>query len=572
MKINKSILVVLSLLSILLIGGCATTMQERSVISLYEEKFSKAQSINEKRTVICDYREHYPFVKCTKEINKHRESLVVKYIKEFIEAKEAEYYNAQSVDKKRVAIVELYQEFEANRSDTEVLIYRDIWKSYVKLSDEYSSFILEYYYPQIKIAEISEKKIILDNYVKSCLSAYNNENMQKMTDEYLRLIINKAESDYARASTIEEKRKVIERFYSSYEENIGTGREKFYQNLLNLCDRMADDFGRRLSGRYVEMIRVASSIKEKKELLDKYRDEMETAPYCISEALRSYYVKVAIEYNVYASYINLKKARDALDVLKEEMKSTTIEGREIIASSFISKISSLYLNEADKKTFSIEMAWVIEERNKSIRYRVEKENEAKRLVEAEQQRRIKLAEEEQARRMQIEEDDRRQRRLAEAAERERQRQAEAAVVEQQRQAEEAERQRQWQQQQAIAEMHEKIRQELFREFDIAMKDNKQKIFDQMHPIGTAKSLSLHTLDVTKWRGDTPVELSCNFTVYWEGPITTDGYTKATYIVDCDSKKITRISVNATNGLTNKDAMDISTAFVGAMLEGAAKRK
>jgi hypothetical protein len=89
----------------------------------------------------------------------------------------------------------------------------------------------------------------------------------------------------------------------------------------------------------------------------------------------------------------------------------------------------------------------------------------------------------------------------------------------------------------------------------AMSENlnahKQAIFDQIHPIGTAKHVVLHDFDlVSGSAGETHVVY--RFTLYWEGPIEKDGFTKIQSTYDPESKRPVQTQLLATNGITHAE--------------------
>ena len=75
---------------------------------------------------------------------------------------------------------------------------------------------------------------------------------------------------------------------------------------------------------------------------------------------------------------------------------------------------------------------------------------------------------------------------------------------------------------------------------------KQELFNACHPIGTAKSVSVHAVQVT----GNALDVSC--TVYWQGPVTQDGYTKLLLHYDGDVQRWTDRRIEVTNGITNED--------------------
>jgi hypothetical protein len=100
-----------------------------------------------------------------------------------------------------------------------------------------------------------------------------------------------------------------------------------------------------------------------------------------------------------------------------------------------------------------------------------------------------------------------------------------------------------------------------RRVETALNATKQTWFDRFHPIGTAKSVKLHDVKVE----DTPQgkRTTARFTLYWEGPLTKDGFTKIVAIHDAESNRWVRAEILETNGTTKTQVME----GVGAFIEG-----
>ena len=60
------------------------------------------------------------------------------------------------------------------------------------------------------------------------------------------------------------------------------------------------------------------------------------------------------------------------------------------------------------------------------------------------------------------------------------------------------------------------------------------------------------------------EFTVRFTLYWEGPVTTDGFTKVEWTCDTESRRRLRTQILASNGITNEQLSD-TTAMVAASL-------
>lgn len=92
-----------------------------------------------------------------------------------------------------------------------------------------------------------------------------------------------------------------------------------------------------------------------------------------------------------------------------------------------------------------------------------------------------------------------------------------------------------------------------------LNQDRQATFKVFHPTGTATRIEVHDVKIA-WRNDRPTgELSdivaygVRFTIYWKGPITTDGFTKVHAVYDNESKRWIKSEILATNGITNEQA-------------------
>ena len=80
-----------------------------------------------------------------------------------------------------------------------------------------------------------------------------------------------------------------------------------------------------------------------------------------------------------------------------------------------------------------------------------------------------------------------------------------------------------------------------------LQSSPQQLFNAFHPVGTGKSVKVHSAQVGRNGADV------TFTIYWQGPITSDGYTKVAAHYDAQVQRWTRTTILATNGITNGQA-------------------
>lgn len=105
----------------------------------------------------------------------------------------------------------------------------------------------------------------------------------------------------------------------------------------------------------------------------------------------------------------------------------------------------------------------------------------------------------------------------------------------------------------------------------AANQNRQNIFNAIHPVGTAKSVAVHDVTITSWkhgqvtnRFEDILQFTVRYTIYWEGPIIADGYTKITQTFDNETNRYIDGQILATNGATNADA-SYALGYIGGAL-------
>jgi len=107
----------------------------------------------------------------------------------------------------------------------------------------------------------------------------------------------------------------------------------------------------------------------------------------------------------------------------------------------------------------------------------------------------------------------------------------------------------------------------------AMNENKQNLFKAFHPVGTATRVEVHEVKIY-WRNNRPSKnlndmlgYDVRFTLYWRGPLTSDGFTKVVMRFDNESKRWVQSQILATNGVTNEQAGEAAADFLKGLLEG-----
>jgi hypothetical protein len=120
-----------------------------------------------------------------------------------------------------------------------------------------------------------------------------------------------------------------------------------------------------------------------------------------------------------------------------------------------------------------------------------------------------------------------------------------------------------------------LREQLQSGFD----KNKQQLFNAFHPVGTAKSVVVHDVSLNGWkhgqataRPDEILGFSIRFTIYWEGPLVKDGFTKVAASWDNESQRWLPGQVLATNGMTNAQATSLFIDIAGAAFAEALRNR
>jgi hypothetical protein len=93
------------------------------------------------------------------------------------------------------------------------------------------------------------------------------------------------------------------------------------------------------------------------------------------------------------------------------------------------------------------------------------------------------------------------------------------------------------------DIEDAITTELQRGLQTGFDKNKQQLFNAFHPIGTAKSVIVHDVTITGWKHSQVtgkendiLGFSTRFTIYWEGPVVKDGFTKVSATWDNESQR------------------------------------
>ncbi len=103
---------------------------------------------------------------------------------------------------------------------------------------------------------------------------------------------------------------------------------------------------------------------------------------------------------------------------------------------------------------------------------------------------------------------------------------------------------------------------------------KQEVFDTFHPVGRATGVELHAVEV-KWKNSIRTNrlediegMGIRYSVFWEGPLTKDGYTKLYSVYDAELGRLIGSEILATNGITNNDVAEGVGLAIGLGLSAA----
>ena len=123
----------------------------------------------------------------------------------------------------------------------------------------------------------------------------------------------------------------------------------------------------------------------------------------------------------------------------------------------------------------------------------------------------------------------------------------------------------------VAATQEQVEVKIMKQVQQLFSANKQELFKLIHPIGTAKSVVVHDVGI-HWKQGRPTnnekdveDFTVRFTIYWEGPIVKDGYTKATQTFDEEVGRWTGGSILSTNGTTTADVFYLGGYLGGEIL-------
>jgi hypothetical protein len=118
---------------------------------------------------------------------------------------------------------------------------------------------------------------------------------------------------------------------------------------------------------------------------------------------------------------------------------------------------------------------------------------------------------------------------------------------------------------------EQVRSQLKSEISNILNANRQQVFQAFHPVGTAQRIEVHEVNATQSAAG-PALLDFRYTIYWRGPVTTDGFTKVSQTYDFESQRCVNTQILATNGITKAEATESAVAFATGFLQEMARQE
>lgn len=103
--------------------------------------------------------------------------------------------------------------------------------------------------------------------------------------------------------------------------------------------------------------------------------------------------------------------------------------------------------------------------------------------------------------------------------------------------------------------------------------NKQAIFNRIHPMGQASWAEVNEAAVSQWRGGERTgkwkdvaTFDYVFTIHWDSPLVQNGYTRMFGRYDFTVGRTVEMRILETNGLTNQDASNLVDILGGLLAQ------
>ncbi len=112
-------------------------------------------------------------------------------------------------------------------------------------------------------------------------------------------------------------------------------------------------------------------------------------------------------------------------------------------------------------------------------------------------------------------------------------------------------------------------QELINELDVFFNQNRQYLFDTIHPTGTANLIKVHDARIVRTNEGEPL-LESRITIYWTGPVQANGHTKLNLLYDVESGRMRTATILSTDGITknaiNNAAWELTKHVITAAVQ------
>ncbi len=106
---------------------------------------------------------------------------------------------------------------------------------------------------------------------------------------------------------------------------------------------------------------------------------------------------------------------------------------------------------------------------------------------------------------------------------------------------------------------ERVEVVIAKEWEQGLTEHKQDIFKAFHPMGTAKEVKLNDVTIVDWKNGRDTnniadvrKFTVRYTLYWEGIVTSDGFTQIESTFNTEVGRITESKILDTNGTTKSD--------------------
>lgn len=130
----------------------------------------------------------------------------------------------------------------------------------------------------------------------------------------------------------------------------------------------------------------------------------------------------------------------------------------------------------------------------------------------------------------------------------------------------------------VAGSHRRVETVIQDRLQTAFEQNRQKLFDSLHPTGTVTGVAVQEVTITAWKQGLPTnrigdirQFAVRLTLYWKSPLRPDGYTTIRLVFDTAAGRCTEEQVLATNGAPGTEAGELTGYLASTLIYGALTR-